>query len=260
MVRKTLVDSTDFKSQNLDRTTIPGNNKTVLFSLHIEGCYMESAAREVGTRARAKRGQILAGAQRVFLEQGFAAASTDVIAREAGVSKRTLYAYYPSKEELFADVLRELTVDNPQTRVLESVQLVDPSSTEELREALYMLARKLMTTIMETDYLALLRTIIADSHRFPEISEIFRSTVPERGIREGSAMLRRAQENGAVVEGDPEVMMRMFMGPLLTYALTGGLFRPEGPPQMPEPENIEQIVELYMKAISTGGEPERSKG
>lgn len=69
----------------------------------------------------AKQGQILSGARRVFLREGFAAASTDVIAREAGVSKRTLYSYYPSKEELFQDVLRGLTIENPQTQVLEFV-------------------------------------------------------------------------------------------------------------------------------------------
>lgn len=220
---------------------------------------MEAASGEVGPRARAKRAQILAGAQRIFLQQGFAATSTDAIAAEAGVSKRTLYAYYSSKEELFADVLRGLTVENPQTRVLESVRSVEPHSPEELREALSMLARKFVATTMEADYLALLRTIIADSHRFPQIGEIFRSTVPEQGLREGGAMLRRAQENGVVVEGDPEVMMRMLIGPLLTYALIGGLFRPEDPPQMPEPEKIEEMVDLYIKAISTEGEPERSE-
>lgn len=220
---------------------------------------MEEAALSIGSekessRARAKREQVLDGARRVFMREGFAAASTDVIAREAEVSKRTLYAYYPSKEELFADVLRELTVENPQTRVLESVQRIDPRSAEELRAALSRLAQKLMSTIMDPDYLALLRTIIADSHRFPKLGEIFRSTVPERGIGEGSAMIQRAQRNGVAVQGDPEVMMRMFMGPLLTYALTEGLFRPESRPQPPAPEKIEEIVELYMKAISHGRE------
>lgn len=221
---------------------------------------MKTEFEETGQRARAKRGQILEGAQRVFLQQGFAATSTDAIAAEAGVSKRTLYAYYPSKEELFADVLRGLTVENPQTRVLESVRVVDPGSREELREALLMLAQKLIVTIMDPDYLALLRTIIADSHRFPQLGEIFRSTVPERGIREGSAMMRRAQENGVAVQGDPEIMMRMFMGPLLTYALVDGLFKPGSEPQPPTTEKIEEIVELYMKAISNEGVPERSEG
>ncbi len=141
---------------------------------------MEAASKGVEERPRAKRGQILAGVQRVFLEQGFAAASTDAIAGEAGVSKRTLYAYYPSKEDLFEDVLPRLTIENPQTKVLESARSVEPRSPEELREAPFMLSRKLLTTIMEADYLALLRTIIADSHRFPRISEIFLSTVPSQ--------------------------------------------------------------------------------
>lgn len=219
---------------------------------------MKAPADETSTRAGIKRGQILSGARGVFLREGFAGASMDVISGEARVSKRTLYAYYPSKEELFTDVLRELTVENPRTQVLESVRNVDTCSAKELHAALLRMAQKLISTIMEPEYIALLRTIIADSHRFPQLGEIFRSTVPERGIREGSAMMRRAQENGIAAQGDPEVMMRMFMGPLLTYALTDGLFKPESLPQSPDPEKIEEIVELYMKAISNEREPERS--
>ena len=93
---------------------------------------MDTGSEERKPRAQAKREQILSGARKVFLREGFAATSTDVIAREAGVSKRTLYAYYPSKEELFGDVLRELTVENPQTQVLESARRIDPKSREEL--------------------------------------------------------------------------------------------------------------------------------
>lgn len=183
-----------------------------------------------------------------------------MIAREAGVSKRTLYAYYPSKEELFGDVLRGLTIENPQTQLLEFLRGIEPGSVEELREALVGLAKKIIATMMDPDYLALMRTIIADSHRFPQLGEIFRSTVPERGIREGGAMIQRSQEAGVVVQGDPEVMARMFMGPLLSYAMIDGLFRPDDEPQPPGPEKIDEIVDLYIKAISNGSEPERSKG
>jgi AcrR family transcriptional regulator len=64
-------------------------------------------------RARAKREQIRAGAQRVFLSRGFAATATDAIATAAGVSKQTLYVYSPSTEELFADVLTNLSRQGP---------------------------------------------------------------------------------------------------------------------------------------------------
>ena len=94
---------------------------------------MSLTSEEMRPRARAKRDQILAGARLVFLRDGFAAASTDAIASEAKVSKRTLYVYYPSKEELFAEVMRRLTIENPQARALESIEEMSPGDEEELR-------------------------------------------------------------------------------------------------------------------------------
>ena len=60
-------------------------------------------------RAQQKREQILTAARRLFLQHGFADTSTEAIRIEAGVSKETLYRYYASKEELFVDVLGNLS-------------------------------------------------------------------------------------------------------------------------------------------------------
>jgi TetR/AcrR family transcriptional regulator, mexJK operon transcriptional repressor len=209
-----------------------------------------AGSEELGPRARAKRDQILDGARRVFLRDGFAGASTDDIAAEAKVSKRTLYAYYPSKEDLFVDVLRELTLENPQIRALESMEEMSPKNRKEFRRDLLELARKIVTTMMQPEYLALLRTTIADTHRFPQLGGLFRATVPERAMSGFAAFIERVREWGIVrkdVSGDTAA--RMFIGPLLTYAVLGGLLA-EGPPQPPEPEKIEEIVDVYMKAIA----------
>src|SRR5215207_9871585 len=156
---------------------------------------------ELGPRARAKLDQILSGARRVFLRDGFAAASTDAIAAEARVSKRTLYVYYPSKEELFADVMRKLTIENPQTRALETIEEMSPGSEGELRRDLLELAEKIVTTMMQPDYLALLRTTIADTHRFPQLGGLFRATVPELAMRSFAVFIERSQERGVVGPG-----------------------------------------------------------
>jgi TetR/AcrR family transcriptional regulator, mexJK operon transcriptional repressor len=209
-----------------------------------------TTSEELGPRARAKREQILDGARRVFLRDGFAATSTDAIAAEAGVSKRTLYAYYPSKEDLFVDVLRRLTLENPQTRALESMEGMSPKNREELRRDLLELARKIVTTMMQPDYLLLLRTTIADTHRFPQLGGLFRATVPERAMNSFAVFIERVREQGMVrkdVSGDAAA--RMFIGPFLTYAVLNGLLV-EGPPQPPAPEKIEEIVDLYIKAIA----------
>jgi TetR/AcrR family transcriptional repressor of mexJK operon len=209
-----------------------------------------SLVEEKGGRARAKREQILAGAQRVFLRDGFAATSTDAIAAEARVSKRTLYSYYPGKKELFADVMRELTLENPQIRALESIEEMSPGGEEELRRDLLELAQKIVATMMQPDYLALLRTTIADTHRFPQLGGIFRATVPERAMRSFAVFIEKSRERGVVgpdVDGDTAA--RMFVGPLLTYAVLDGLLT-EGPPRPPAREKIEEIVDLYTQAIT----------
>ena len=64
-----------------------------------------AATREAAESA--KRQQIIEGARAVFLAQGFDAASMGEIAREAGVSKGTLYVYFDSKEELFEAIVEE---------------------------------------------------------------------------------------------------------------------------------------------------------
>jgi len=186
----------------------------------------------------------------VFLRDGFAAASTDAIAAAAKVSKRTLYVYYPSKEELFADVMRKLTIENPQIRALKTMEEISPSSEEELRRDLLRLAQKIVATMMQPDYLALLRTTIADTHRFPQLGGIFRATVPERALRNFVVFIEKSRERGVIgpdVDGDTAA--RMFVGPLLTYAVLDGLFA-EGPPRPPAQEKIEDIVDLYTKAIT----------
>ena len=202
-------------------------------------------------RARAKRDQILTGARRVFLRDGFAGASTDAIAAEAKVSKRTLYVYYPSKEDLFVDVLRKLTIENPQTRALESMERMSPENREELSRDLLDLARKIVATMMQPDYLALLRTTIADIHRFPQLAGLFRASVPERAMSSFAVFIERIRDRGVIRDDvNGEAAARMFVGPLLTYAVLDGLFVAGGPPRKPAPGRIEQIVDMYVKAIA----------
>jgi TetR/AcrR family transcriptional regulator, mexJK operon transcriptional repressor len=200
-------------------------------------------------RERMKRDQIREGAQRVFLERGFERASTDAIAAEAGVSKQTLYAYYPGKEELLADVLRQLVIEGPQAPMA-LLEGPEPRSREELREALTEAAHRAVGTMMSPDYLALLRVIIAEVPRRPELGDVFRSTVPERGLAMLSGLLERADERGIARVPDADAAARMLIGSLVTYALLDGLLNAEGPVRPPGPERIRALIQLYMKAIS----------
>jgi TetR/AcrR family transcriptional repressor of mexJK operon len=213
---------------------------------------------ELTPRARAKRDQIRAGAQRLFLERGFAGTSTDAIASEAGVSKQTLYVYYSSKEELLVDVMRHLIHENPQNR-LPTVDEVSLGTSDEVRRALSSLAHGLIESIMQPDYLALIRVVIAETPRLPQLGSLFRSAVPERVLENVSTTLERAQTNGVIGAVDADAASRMLVGALLTYAIYDGLLVGDSPPRPPALERVEAMVDLYMKAIGkTNGEENAS--
>jgi TetR/AcrR family transcriptional repressor of mexJK operon len=204
---------------------------------------------ELNPRARAKRDQIREGARRVFLERGFAGASTDAIASEAGVSKQTLYAYFPAKETLLADVLRHLIHEDPQNRLPEGVAM-PLGTSEELRGALGSLARELIARLMQPDYLALTRVVINETPRLPQVGSLFRSAVPEQLLGNVVRILEGARGAGVIREVDADAASRMFMGALLTYAIMDGLLVGDGPPSPPPPERTGRIVDLFMKTIS----------
>ena len=199
-------------------------------------------------RARAKRDQIRAGAQRVFLSRGFAAASTDAIAAEAGVSKQTLYVYYPSKEELFGDVLTNLIRQGPTAPNLPAEQ-PNVATVETLREAVGAFAHRLIGQFMQPEYLGLLRIVFAETPRLPELGMLFRSSVPERVLGGLSALLATGQAQGSVRDIDLDAAPRMLVGAFLTHAILGGLLIGDGPPQPPEPERIDVIVDLFVEMI-----------
>ena len=207
-------------------------------------------SQELNPRARAKLEQIREGAQRIFLERGFAGASTDAIASEAGVSKQTLYAYYASKETLLTDVLRHLIHENPQNP-LSKVEEMPLDTSEELRGALDSLAQRAITSLMQPDYLALIRVVIAETPRLPQVGALFRSAVPEQLLGGVVRILEGARAKGVVGEVNADAAAsRMFMGALLTYAILDGLLVGEGPPRPPAPEQIAAVVDLFMKTIS----------
>lgn len=203
------------------------------------------------SRAQKKREQIRSAAQRLFLQHGFVGTSTDAIMAEAGIaSKETLYRYYPNKEELFADVLRHLTLENPGNRWLTD-RTLSAHNEQELRALLTSVAQELLALMLQPDYLAVMRLLMADLPRFPRLGELYRTTIPEQAMQRLLTLLTQARAEGFVrTDTDLEAVVRMFIGSLLTYALFGGLFRVGETPQMPEPERLVAIVDVLMTALS----------
>ncbi|KYF70449.1 TetR/AcrR family transcriptional regulator [Sorangium cellulosum] len=197
-------------------------------------------------RKAAKRAQIRAAARRLFLEHGLGATSTDAIAAEAGVSKRTLYAHYPSKELLLQSVIEELLA-GPGQRGLTMVAPL-PEDAPAFRDALAGFLRAVLATLMQPDYIGLVRVVVAEIPRMPGLGEMLRETVPKRILGGLGRLLEHGQARGLVSFPSLDAAARMAIGGLLTHVLMEGLLVGDGPPRPPPPERVDEIVELLMQA------------
>src|ERR1700739_1895045 len=139
---------------------------------------MESGALEreaaAGNDGSAKRRQIMDGARQVFLSAGFDGASMNDIARAAGVSKGTLYAYFDSKDHLFEAIIRGEKAQAAERRCAFRRE-------GSAREMLTDFGVRLMQRICEPGTLALARVGIAAAEQFPNVGAAFYEAGPLYG-------------------------------------------------------------------------------
>jgi TetR/AcrR family transcriptional regulator, mexJK operon transcriptional repressor len=156
------------------------------------------------TAASGKRESILAAARRVFLAAGFGAASMDAIAREAGASKATVYAYFASKEELFGAVVAR---DSERYAEGFSAGTLDPGDVE---GSLSAIADRFLRLLVSHEVIALNRIIIGEVTRFPQLAEVFWQAGPERIRAQVEGFLRRAAASGTLDVADPRLAAGQF--------------------------------------------------
>lgn len=118
---------------------------------------------------------ILDAAGELFLEQGFSAVSMDAVARQAGVSKATLYAHFPGKDALFAAVVAERC----DAMSAEAAALAGHDDAPET--ALRRLGTTVLRFLVSPTTLALHRTVVAEGARLPELARTFYAVGPATG-------------------------------------------------------------------------------
>jgi TetR/AcrR family transcriptional repressor of mexJK operon len=165
---------------------------------------------------------ILSAAERSFLARGFGAVSMDAIAREAAVSKATVYAHFVDKAALFGAVISRL---NERRFGGFSAEALDPDDVE---ASLTTFARRFLELILSPEAIALNRIIIAEVTRFPELGEAFWQAGPARSRTQLEAFLRRATAAGTLAVPDPRIAAEQFVALARGEIHMRELLRPEG--------------------------------
>ena len=152
-----------------------------------------------------KAERILAAAKRTFLAAGFGAVSMDAIAREAGVSKATLYAHFAGKEDLFGAVI-ERECERYFARF--SAGELDVG---DVRASLTVLGRRFLELLLSPDGIALYRIILGEVTRFPGLGEVFWRAGPERQRVQIEAFLKSAAASGTLDLADTRLAAEQFV-------------------------------------------------
>ncbi len=204
--------------------------------------------RRQNTRAQQTHERLRAAAHRLFLQQGYLATSIDAILLEAGVSsKETLYRHYASKEALFVDVLSHLTMEQPGFSE-KLAALPTPHDLPSLHQALTHLSREILSMMSQPGYLPLVRMIIAEAPRFPQLGTLFFSTVTQRGLAILTALLQEARRQQIIADVDFDAVTHMLLGGLLTYVIMNLVLGEEAQP--PALDRADAVVEVIIRTLT----------
>jgi len=157
-----------------------------------------------------KREAIIQAAINEFRANGFEVTSMDKIAATAGVSKRTVYNHFPSKEELFAEILNQLWAR------ISAEQSVVYNCDQPLRDQLRQMLQAKVQLMADENFLTLARVAIAATIHSPERAQNMVERMGER--EEGlTVWIRAAQADGRLKAVDPEFAAHQVQGLLKTF-------------------------------------------
>jgi AcrR family transcriptional regulator len=197
-------------------------------------------------RKEARPSEILAAARAVFLENGFALAKVEEIARLAGVSKGTVYLYFPTKEALFEEMVRADFL--PLIERLTTLVMADPdmSAIDQLR----LIGDTMYREIAGTDRRLITHLVIAEGPRFPWLTEFYHREIMGRGKALIRAVLERGEARGEFHADGLKAYPEILMAPTIVGALFAILFSRHEPFDMNAFRAAH--IDFALKALGSG--------
>jgi AcrR family transcriptional regulator len=170
-------------------------------------------------RKEARPSEIVEAALACFAEKGFAATRLDDIAARAGVTRGTLYLYFPSKEDLFKEVVRQAVVPILASRERE-IARADQPVAEQLQRFILSIPKALAGSPLP----AIPRIIVAEAQNFPELAEFYFNEVLSRARRNLRALLRRGVKRGEFRKVDIDHVFYCIVGPIAASVIWRAIF------------------------------------
>ena len=180
--------------------------------------------------------QILKAAFEVFAAHGFEAARIDEVARRAGIAKGTIYLYFRDKESLFQELIRAML-----TPVVGTIEAMGEADLP-FRALADRIAEFFVREVYETRRRDVIRLMMAEGPRFPNLAEFYYREVLSRIIAAMRTLLARAAARGEVPPGLVE-FPQIVAAPGLVAIIWSGLF------ERFEPLDVRAMMKTHLELI-----------
>jgi AcrR family transcriptional regulator len=187
-------------------------------------------------RSAARREAILAAALDEFAASGFAAARLDDVAKRAGVAKGTIYLYFRDKQSLFQELVRAMLT--PLVGTIEALSAADVPLSALADTIVDLFVRE----VFETRRKDVIRLMISEGPRFPELAEFYFREVLSRIIAAVRALLTRAAARGEV-PGALAEFPQLIAAPGLIAIIWSGLF------ERFEPLDVRKMMKTHVELL-----------
>jgi AcrR family transcriptional regulator len=195
--------------------------------------------------AAERRQQILDAALDVFTRQGFASATTAEIARTAGVAEGTIYNYFPSKRELFVDVIKNFIITMP---LLELIDKIPKGKIDDIFKSILMNRFDLIQDMSAFQ----IPSLMAEIQRDPELRVIWRKQFIQPFLSRMEAVYRFMAASDKFRRIEPVVAVRTVGGMILGFLILK-IMEGEASPlnKLSREKVIDEIASLLLHGLLT---------
>lgn len=186
---------------------------------------ISAAARPANRAERAadRRQAIIDAAFDEFIDRGYAATRLDDVAGRAGVAKGTIYLHFRDKQALFEELVRTALVP------LIGRLAAPPASGGSIRAALENFAENFVNEVVTTRRGAIVRLIVAEGPRFPDIADFYYREVVSRGLSGMRALIELAIQRGEIKQQGLRDFPQIVVAPAMVAVIWQGLFGRHAP-------------------------------
>jgi AcrR family transcriptional regulator len=175
-------------------------------------------------RAAERRGAIIEAAMDEFIARGFAATRLEDVARRAGVAKGTIYLHFKDKEALFEELIRTAIVP------LVSRLTAPPSAAgASVRDMIEGFATAFIHDVVTTRRGDIVRLIVAEGPRFPEIADFYYREVVSRGFTGMRALIELGVARGEIKQKNLARFPQILVAPAIVAVIWQSLFSRHAP-------------------------------